>query len=398
MPLFSAVDLAPRDPILGLTEAFVADTNPAKVNLGVGVYLDAAGRLPLLDCIRSAEQQLAADPQPRGYLPIDGFPGYTRAVRELVFGADSPLLAQGRVVTVQALGGTGALKVGADFLRRFAPAAKVLISDPSWENHQALFTRAGFTVENYRYYDADAKGVDFEGMLADLAAAPSGTIVVLHACCHNPTGYDLTEQQWGRVIETVTEAGLVPFLDMAYQGFSESLDADGAVVRRFAETGLPVLVSTSFSKSLSLYGERVGALSLVCADADEAARVLSQVKIVIRTNYSNPPTHGAKLAAGVLTDPELRATWVDELGGMRDRIKAMRLRLVGGLEAAGVADMGFIATQVGMFSYSGLTRDQMIALREQHGVYGTDKGRICVAALNDANLDHVCAAIAAVRS
>ena len=398
MSLLSAVPLAPRDPILGLTEAFVADPNPAKVNLGVGVYQDATGKLPLLDCIREAEQRLVANPQPRGYLPIDGLPGYTRSVRELVFGADSPLIAEGRVVTVQALGGTGALKVGADFLRRFAPAAKVLISDPSWENHQALFTRAGFTVETYRYYDADARAVDFDGMLADLAAAPAGTIVVLHACCHNPTGYDLTDEQWGRVIETVAEAGLVPFLDMAYQGFSESLDADGAVVRRFAETGLPVIVSTSFSKSLSLYGKRVGALSLVCASAEEAARVLSQVKIVIRTNYSNPSTHGAKLAAGVLTDPELHALWVDELGGMRDRIKAMRLRLVSGLEAAGIDDMGFIATQVGMFSYSGLTREQMISLREQHGVYGTDKGRICVAALNDVNVDHVCAAIAAVRA
>ncbi len=397
MSLFSAVPLAPRDPILGLTEAFVADTNPSKVNLGVGVYQDGTGKLPLLECVRRAEQRLAEDPKPRGYLPIDGLPGYTKAVRELVFGADSAAVAAGRVVTVQALGGTGALKIGADFLRRFDPDAKVLISDPSWENHEALFTRAGFTVESYRYYDADARGVDFEGMLADLAAAPAGTIVVLHACCHNPTGYDLTEQQWGSVIDTVTRAGLVPFLDMAYQGFSESLDADGAVVRRFAETGLPVLVSTSFSKSLGLYGERVGALSVVCADAEEAARLLSQDKIVIRTNFSNPPTHGAQLAATVLADPELRALWIDELGGMRDRIKSMRLRLVAGLEAAGITDMGFIATQVGMFSYSGLTKEQMVALREQHGVYGTDKGRICVAALNERNIDHVCAAIADVR-
>jgi aromatic-amino-acid transaminase len=397
MSLFSAVPLAPRDPILGLTEAFVADTNPNKVNLGVGVYQDATGKLPLLECVRRAEQRLAEDPKPRGYLPIDGLPGYTRAVRELVFGADSPAVAAGRVVTVQALGGTGALKIGADFLHRFDPDAEVLISDPSWENHEALFTRAGFTVQTYRYYAADANGVDIEGMLADLAAAAPGTIVVLHACCHNPTGYDLTPDQWERVIETVTAAGLVPFLDMAYQGFSESLDADGAVVRRFTGTGLPVLVSTSFSKSLSLYGERVGALSVVCADADEAARLLSQDKIVIRTNFSNPPTHGAQLAATVLTDPELRALWVDELAAMRDRIKAMRLRLVAGLEAAGITDMGFIATQVGMFSYSGLTRDQMIALRGRHGVYGTDKGRICVAALNDANIDHVCAAIADVR-
>ncbi|MFT4226112.1 aromatic amino acid transaminase [Micropruina sp.] len=397
MSLFSAVPLAPRDPILGLTEAFQADTNPKKVNLGVGVYQDGTGKLPLLECVRQAEQRLAEDPKPRGYLPIDGLPGYTKAVRELVFGADSAAVAAGRVVTVQALGGTGALKIGADFLRRFDPDAKVLISDPSWENHEALFTRAGFTVETYRYYDADARGVDFEGMLADLAAAPAGTIVVLHACCHNPTGYDLTEQQWGSVIETVTKAGLVPFLDMAYQGFSESLDADGAVVRRFAETGLPVLVSTSFSKSLGLYGERVGALSVVCADAEEAARLLSQDKIVIRTNFSNPPTHGAQLAATVLADPELRALWIDELGAMRDRIKSMRLRLVAGLEAAGITDMGFIATQVGMFSYSGLTKEQMVALRERHGVYGTDKGRICVAALNEANIDHVCAAIADVR-
>ena len=397
MSLFSAVPLAPRDPILGLTEAFQADTNPEKVNLGVGVYQDGTGKLPLLECVRQAEQRLAEDPKPRGYLPIDGLPGYTKAVRELVFGADSAAVAAGRVVTVQALGGTGALKIGADFLRRFDPDAKVLISDPSWENHEALFTRAGFTVETYRYYDADARGVDFEGMLADLAAAPAGTIVVLHACCHNPTGYDLTEQQWGSVIETVTEAGLVPFLDMAYQGFFESLDADGAVVRRFAETGLPLLVSTSFSKSLGLYGERVGALSVVCADAEEAARLLSQEKIVIRTNFSNPPTHGGQLAATVLGDPELRGLWIDELAAMRDRIKSMRLRLVAGLEAAGITDMGFIATQVGMFSYSGLTKEQMVALRERHGVYGTDKGRICVAALNEANIDHVCAAIADVR-
>ncbi|MFT3860887.1 aromatic amino acid transaminase [Micropruina sp.] len=397
MSLFSAVPLAPRDPILGLTEAYVADTNPNKVNLGVGVYQDATGKLPLLECVRLAEQRLAQDPKPRGYLPIDGLPGYTKTVRELVFGADSPVVAAGRVVTVQALGGTGALKIGADFLRRFDTEARVLISDPSWENHEALFTRAGFTVQTYRYYDADARGVDFEGMLADLAAAPAGTIVVLHACCHNPTGYDLTGQQWGRVIETVTRAGLVPFLDMAYQGFSDSLDADGTVVRRFAETGLPVLVSTSFSKSLGLYGERVGALSVVCADAEEAARLLSQDKIVIRTNFSNPPTHGAQLAATVLNDPELRALWVTELAAMRDRIKAMRHRLVAGLEAAGITDMGFIATQVGMFSYSGLTKQQMVALREQHGVYGTDKGRICVAALNDTNVEYVCRAVAAVR-
>ena len=395
MSFFASVPLAPRDPILGLTDAFNADQNPAKVNLGVGVYQDANGKLPLLDCVRQAEQRLAVDPKPRGYLPIDGLPAYVAAVRGLVFGEGSPVLD--RVVTVQALGGTGALRVGADFLRRFDPDAKVLISDPSWENHEALFTRAGFTVESYRYYDPVARAVDFEGMVADLAAAPAGTIVVLHACCHNPTGYDLSAQQWKRVLQVVQDGDLLPFLDMAYQGFANSLEADAQVVRDFADSGLPVLVATSFSKSLSLYGERVGALSLVCGDPDEAKRMLSQDKIVIRTNYSNPPTHGANLVATVLGDPELRTLWVSELGAMRDRIKSMRHRLVAGLEAAGVDDMGFIETQVGMFSYSGLTKAQMVTLRDEYGVYGTDKGRICVAALNDDNVDYVCRAIAAVR-
>lgn len=397
MSLFSDVELAPRDPILGLTEAFNADTNPAKANLGVGVYQDENGKLPLLACVKAAEQRLAEQPKPRGYLPIDGLPAYDAAVRELVFGAGSDAVASGRVVTVQGLGGTGALKIGADLLRFVDPDAGILISSPSWENHRALFTRAGFTVGEYRYYDADALGIDFDGMIADLEAAPAGTVVVLHACCHNPTGYDLTADQWDRVIEVVVAGGLVPFLDMAYQGFSEGLEEDGATVRKFAERVASFVVSTSFSKSLSLYGERVGALSIVCADAEEAKRVTSQVKIVIRTNYSNPPTHGATVVATVLGDPVLRAEWVQELGDMRLRIKEMRQALVAGLAAAGVErDMSFITKQVGMFSYSGLTKDQMVRLREEFGVYGTDTGRICVAALNPGNIDHVCASIAAV--
>ena len=397
MSLFSDVPLAPRDPILGLTEAFLADPNPGKVNLGVGVYQDETGKLPLLGCVREAENRLAATPRPRGYLPIDGMATYDADVKALVFGEDSAAVAEGRVVTVQALGGTGALKIGADFLRRVNPDATVLISDPSWENHQALFERAGFTVATYRYYDEAARGVDVAGMVADLRAAAPGTIVVLHACCHNPTGYDLTPGDWQHVLDAVRDAGLVPFLDMAYQGFADGLAEDGAVVRTFAESGLTCFVATSFSKSFSLYGERVGALSIVCADAAEAARVLSQVKIVVRTNFSNPPTQGAAIVATVLGDPELRAQWETELGGMRDRIKAMRRRLVEGLAAAGVEqDLSFITRQVGMFSYSGLTKDQMVALREQHGVYGTDKGRICVAALNEGNIDRVSAAIAAV--
>lgn len=397
MSLLSDVPLAPRDPILGLTEQFLADSKPGKVNLGVGVYQDATGKLPLLACVRAAEERLSATPRPRGYLPIDGLPAYDAHIKSLVFGAGSEVVIEGRVVTVQALGGTGALKIGADFLRWLNPAARVLISDPSWENHQALFERAGFSVSTYRYYDPQLEGVDVDGMIADLTAAAPGTIVILHACCHNPTGYDLSTSDWTRVIEAVRAGGLVPILDMAYQGFAESLEADGAVVRAFAAAGLACLVATSFSKSFSLYGERVGALSIVCADAGEAARVLSQVKIVVRTNFSNPPTHGAAIVATVLDDPALRDQWVAELGGMRDRIKSMRRRLADGLAAAGIdRDMSFITRQVGMFSYSGLTREQMIRLRGEHGVYGTDKGRICVAALNEANIDRVCAAIAAV--
>ena len=395
MSLFSGVQQAPPDAILGLTEQFKADTNPQKVNLGVGVYQDASGKLPLLRCVEAAEKKLAEAAAAKGYLPIDGLATYDADVKDLVFGEGSGV--HDRVVTVQALGGTGALKVGADFLRQVNPEAKVLISNPSWENHQALFTRAGFTVEKYAYYDAEAKGVDFEGMLADLRAAAPGTVVVLHACCHNPTGYDLTADQWDQVIETVLAGDLVAFLDMAYQGFSEGLEEDGATVRKFAERVPSFFVSTSFSKSLSLYGERVGALSIVCADAEEAKRVLSQVKIVIRTNYSNPPTHGAQLAATVLSDADLRAQWVDELGEMRDRIKAMRGALVEGLKAAGVeGDYSYITDQVGMFSFSGLTKDQMVRLRNEFGVYGTDTGRICVAALNDDNVGYVSESIAAV--
>lgn len=396
MSLFSGVQQAPPDAILGLTEQFKADTNPRKVNLGVGVYQDANGKLPLLRCVEAAERRLAAEPKAKGYLAIDGIPTYDTEVRELVFGEGSPLLSEGRVITAQALGGTGALKLGADLLRQVSPDATVLISTPSWENHQALFTRAGFTVEKYRYYDAQAKGVDVDGMIEDLRAAAPGTIVVLHACCHNPTGYDLSADEWQRVIEAVLDAGLTPFLDMAYQGFSVGIEEDGAVVRAFAERVPSFLVSTSFSKSFSLYGERVGALSVVCADADEAARVLSQLKIVIRTNYSNPPTHGAAIVETVLGDPELRAQWVEELGEMRDRIKAMRSSLVAGLAAAGVTGVDYITDQVGMFSFSGLTKEQMQRLRSEFAVYGTDTGRICVAALNDDNVAYVSESIAAV--
>jgi len=397
MTMFSAVEMAPRDPILGLNEQFAADSNPKKVNLGVGVYYDDNGKLPLLACVQKAEQAMMEKPSARGYLPIDGIAAYDSAVQALVFGADSPSVQAKRVATVQCLGGTGGLKVGADFLKRLNPKAKVLISDPSWENHKALFTQAGFDVQAYPYYDAQALGVDFPKMLASLASAEPGTIVVLHACCHNPTGYDITPSQWKQVVDTVKNQGLTAFLDMAYQGFGHGIAEDGAVIDLFVQAGLSFFVATSFSKSFSLYGERVGALSVHCETADEAAKVLSQLKIAIRTNYSNPPIHGGSVVAAVLNNPEWRRLWEGELAEMRVRIKEMRQKLVEGLKAAGVQrDMGFITQQIGMFSYSGLSKDQMIRLRNEFGVYGTDTGRMCVAALNSKNIDYVCSSIAKV--
>jgi aromatic-amino-acid transaminase len=397
MSLFSTVQMAPRDPILGLTEQFAADTRANKVNLGVGVYCDENGKLPLLQCVQAAEADRLKHPSARGYLPIDGIAAYDSAVKALVFGADSEPVRSGRVATIQALGGTGGLKVGADLLRHISPGAKVLISDPSWENHRALFTQAGFTVESYPYYDAARRDIDFDAMLTALGNAPAGAIVVLHACCHNPTGYDLTPAQWDRVIETLKARQLTPFLDMAYQGFAAGLTEDNAVIGKCVAAGLSFFVATSFSKSFSLYGERVGALSVLCASKDEADRVLSQLKIMIRTNYSNPPTHGGAVVAAVLGNPELRALWEKELAHMRTRIKAMRQQLVDGLKAAGVKqDMGFITRQIGMFSYSGLSKEQMQRLRAEFGIYGTDAGRMCVAALNGNNIGHVCQAIAKV--
>ena len=397
MSLFSAVEMAPRDPILGLNEQYAADTNPNKVNLGVGVYFDDTGKLPWVQCVQAAEKAMMDKPAPRGYLPIDGIVAYDNAVKGLVFGADSDVVKSGRVSTVQAIGGTGGLKIGADFLKKVTPNAKVLISDPSWENHRAIFVNAGFEVGTYAYYDAAKRGVNFEGMLADLNAAAPGTIVVLHACCHNPTGYDITAAQWDQVIAVVKAKGLTAFLDMAYQGFGHGIAEDGAVIGKFVAAGLNIFVSTSFSKSFSLYGERVGALSVVATDKEEAARVLSQLKIAIRTNYSNPPIHGGAVVAAVLGNPDLRAQWEQELAEMRVRIKAMRQKLVDGLKAAGVQqDMSFITSQIGMFSYSGLTKDQMVRLRNEFGVYGTDTGRMCVAALNSKNIDYVCQAIAKV--
>ena len=396
--LLTAIEMAPRDPILGITEGFNADKNPNKTNLGVGVYYDDNGKVPLLECVQKAEAELAAKLSPRTYLPIDGLAAYDKAVQELVFGADSAIVQEKRAITVQAIGGTGALKLGADFLKWFSPAGtKVYISNPSWENHRALFEAAGFVVNDYPYYDAATRGVDFPAMLASLKSMPAGSVVVLHACCHNPTGADLTEAQWTEVIKAVTEGKLVPFLDMAYQGFGDGIDEDGKVVRRFAEAGGALFVSNSFSKSFSLYGERVGALSVVAASSEEAARVLSQMKRVVRTNYSNPPMHGGQVVATTLASPELRALWEKELAGMRVRIREMRQLLVAKLKAKAPGhDFDFVVKQRGMFSYSGLTKAQVERLRDEYSIYAVDTGRICVAALNTRNIDAVADAIAAV--
>ena len=394
--LFDAIPLAPRDPILGVTEAFNADSRAEKVNLGVGVYYDDQGRIPVLDSVRQAESELAAKGLPRGYQPIDGLPAYVRAVQELVFGAGAPALLEGRIVTAQALGGTGALRLAAEFLRRFHAQATVWISNPSWENHRAIFESAGFTVEAYPYYNRDTRGLDFPAMRATLAGLPAGSIVVLHVCCHNPTGADPDTAQWAEIIETVRDRGLVPILDLAYQGFASGLEADAMPVRRFVEAGVPAFVANSFSKNFSLYGERVGALSIVAPHADAATRALSQLKRVVRANYSNPPTHGAQVIAAVLTSPVLRARWEAELAAMRVRIKDMREALVAAVEAAGSnAEFRFVLRQNGMFSYSGLSPEDVARLRDDHGIYAVDSGRICVAALNSSNVARIGAAVAA---
>ena len=393
----AAVPMAPSDPILGVTEAFVADQSPRKVNLGVGVYYDNDGRIPVLECVRHAESERLKAVAPRGYLPIDGIAAYDKAVQALVFGKESKALQENRIVTVQALGGTGGLKVGADFLKRISPEAQVWISDPSWENHRQLFEAAGFKVNSYPYYDPKTHGLDFPGMQRALAALPAGSIVVLHACCHNPTGVDLSPEQWPIVLDIVKARGLVPFLDLAYQGFADGLEQDAYAARLFAEAMSPVFLSSSFSKSFSLYGERVGALSVVAGSSEEAQRVLSQLKRIVRTNYSNPPTHGGQIVATVLGNPQLSSLWDRELGAMRERIKAMRKLFVEGIHkrVAG-ADWSFVLRQRGMFSYTGLTRDQVLSLRKEYSIYTIETGRVCVAALNTKNVDYVADAIAKV--
>ncbi|MBS1807674.1 MAG: aspartate/tyrosine/aromatic aminotransferase [Acidobacteria bacterium] len=394
---FTHIEQAPPDPIIGLTEAFNNDSNPSKVNLGVGIYQDASGKVPVLKVVREAEARYYAAETTKTYLPIDGLAAYNKEVQKLLFGADSPIIAEGRAVTVQGLGGTGSLKVGADFLRRFFPDAQVWLSNPSWENHQQLFEAAGFKVNSYPYYDAETHGLNFNGMLETLKTLPANSVVVLHACCHNPTGVDLSEEQWKLVIDVVQGNNLTPFLDFAYQGFGDGLEADAFAVRAFAEAGIPCLIASSFSKSFAMYRERIGALTVLTASAEESKRVLSQVKRVIRTNYSSPPSHPAQIVNLVLSDPELRQQWEAELAEMRDRIKDMREKFVEMLREKGVEqDFSFIKNQRGMFSYSGLAPEAVKMLREENSLYIVGSGRICLAAMNDNNIGAICEAIANV--
>ena len=397
MSHFATVEMAPGDPILGLTEAYLADQRTHKVNLGVGIYVDEQGRIPLLRAVREVEQSLATQAKPRGYLPIDGLPAYDTLTQQLLFGADSPLLAAGRVATAQTIGGSGALRVGADLLKKVLPTARIAISSPSWENHRVVFGNAGFEMVDYRYYDPTTHGLDFAGMLEDLGKLEPGTVVLLHACCHNPTGVDLDAQQWQQVVDLAKARNLLPFVDIAYQGFDEGIDADATAIRLLGASGIDAfVVASSYSKSFSLYGERVGALSMVGADRDEAARLRAKIKQTIRANYSSPATHGGALVAGVLGSPELRAMWEAELASMRERIHAMRAGMVEKLAAHGASQFAFIQQQAGMFSYSGLSRAQVDSLREEYGIYALGTGRICVAALNRGNLDYVAEAVAAV--
>lgn len=397
MSLFSAVELAPRDPILGLNEAFNADTRTTKVNLGVGVYTNEEGKIPLLRAVREAEKARIEAALPRGYLPIEGIAAYDTAVQKLLLGNDSPLIAAGHVVTAQALGGTGALKIGADFLKRVNPGAMVAISDPSWENHRALFEGAGFEVVNYPYYDAATHGVNFEGMLAALDSYPAGTIVVLHACCHNPTGFDLSHDDWQRVLEVVRKRNLLPLIDFAYQGFGDGLEQDAWSTRLFAAEVPELLITSSCSKNFGLYRDRTGALIVCAKSADKLIDIRSQLANIARNLWSTPPDHGAAVVATILADPELKTRWADEVEAMRLRIAQLRSGLVEALEPHGLRErFAHIGVQRGMFSYTGLSPEQVKQLREHHSVYMVSSGRANVAGIDATRLALLADAIASV--
>jgi aromatic-amino-acid transaminase len=397
--IFTDVPVYAGDPILSLMDDFQQDPRPNKVSLSVGLYFDEQGRLPVLQAIRRAEAQLAQHVQPCGYLPMEGAADYRAVVQQLVFGPEREAVQSGRIATLQSLGGSGALKVGADFLRRYFPNAGVWVSDPTWENHVAIFEGVGFKVGTYPYYDAATGTLRFDAMLAAIRALPRGSIVLLHACCHNPTGVDLSRAQWQALIPALLDGGLIPFVDMAYQGFGDEPDQDAWPVRALTDAGAQCFIGNSFSKNFSLYGERCGALHVVCADANAAQTVLGQLKAAVRRNYSSPPTHGARLIACVLQTPQLLALWQQELAAMRGRIQAMRAQLRDALRARLPGrDWNYLVTQRGMFSYTGLTAAQVDQLRERHAIYLVRSGRMCMTGLTPNNVAQVAEAIAAVIS
>ena len=395
--MFQHVEPYPGDPILSLNEAFQRDSRPGKINLSIGIYFDEAGRIPVLESVRRAEAKLAAAVGPKPYLPIEGAENVRTAVQALLFGAGHEAVASGRVATIQSIGSSGGLKVGADFIARWLPGSEVWVSDPTWDNHRAMFEGAGLKVHAYPYYDPATGGLRFEAMLAALRTLPPKSVVLLHACCHNPTGVDPTPAQWDALIPVLRERELLPYLDLAYQGFGDGIEADARAVRAIAAGGLRAFVANSFSKSMSVYGERCGALSVVCADAGEAERVLGQLKATVRRNYSSPPIHGGQLVAHVLSDPALRTLWEGELGAMRERMIVMRHALHEALvERLPGRDFGYLLRQRGMFSYTGLTAAQVDRLREEHAVYLVRSGRVCIAGLNSDNVRRTAEAMAAV--
>ncbi len=397
MNFFSHLEPYGGDPILSLNEDFLKDPRKDKVNLSIGIYFDDSGRIPLLDCVRQAETQMLAQGGAKPYLPIEGAPAMRSAVQHLLFGAGHEAVTSGRIATLQTVGSSGGLKVGADFIKRWLPESQLWLSDPSWDNHRAMFEGAGITVNSYPYYDGASGGLKFEQMLATLQMLPGRSLVLLHACCHNPTGVDLTRAQWQQLIPVLKSRELLPYLDLAYQGFGDGIEQDAFAVRALADAGLSFFIANSFSKSMGLYGERAGALSVVCADAEEAGRVLGQLKATVRRTYSSPAIHAAGLVSRVLTEPALRTAWEADVGAMRERIKAMRTSLHSVLSARVPArDFGYFLSQRGMFSYTGLSEAQVDRLREEFGVYLVRSGRICVAGLNTGNVERTAAAMAAV--
>ena len=395
--MFESVEMAAPDPILGLTEAFLKDTNPKKINLGVGVYKSNDGVTPILDCVKQAETKLITTEKTKGYKPIDGDPAYGKAVQELMFGADHEVVTSARVATAHCPGGTGALRVAGEYIKHNHPGASIWVSNPTWANHGNIFKAAGLDVKSYSYFDATTNSLDFDAMLKDLKTIPAGDVVLLHGCCHNPTGVDPSAEQWQKISNALATTGATALLDFAYQGFGKGLVEDTEGLLALAQPGVEMLICSSFSKNFGLYNERTGAMTVVAKDVDTKIKVMSQVKKLVRANYSNPPAHGGAIVSTILADDALTALWKQELADMRDRINGMRTKFVETLKAKGVTrDFDFITKQLGMFSFSGLTKDQVNTLKTEHGVYIVGSGRISVAGMTPSNMDYLCESIAAV--